>query len=131
MIDERVYVEIILVISDQDSITVLELERLFTTLTIDLNGILSGILIIRHKRGQLFITVVVKAALSVSDTDTLNGDSGCELSVLLTNIVIAFIQSVLNHSAHTGVLVDVSELGSRLKSSFLGLLFSLLGLLIK
>ena len=131
MIDERVDIEIILVISNKDSVTVLELERLFTTLTIDLNRILSGILIVRHKSGQLFITVIVKATLSVSDTDTLDGNSRCKLSVLLTDIVIAFIQSVLDHSTHTGVLVDVSELGSRLKSSFLGLLFSLLGLLVK
>lgn len=129
-VDQWVHVEIVLVVTNKDSITVLELIWIFKQLTIHLDFELARILIVWHECGRSVITVEVQATLLISDTDTLDSDSGREVIVLLTHVVITLVKSILNHAAHTWVLINVTDLRGGLQSRFLRLLFGLLAILL-
>ena len=75
-VDQRVHVEIVLVVTDQDSVTVLELVWILKQFTVHLNFKLARVIVVGHECGRPIVTVEVQAALLVSDTDTLDGDFG-------------------------------------------------------
>jgi len=109
---------------------VLEKYWLFNSITVDFHRKLGGVLMIRKQSRLLVIAVIVQAALLVCDTDALKCDCRRELGVFLSNIVVTFAESVLDHTGHAWILVNVTQLWCCLKTSlqrFSLLLFSFLG----
>ena len=104
----------------------LQLDWLLNEVTIHLHLVLHRIFVVRHQRRLLLVTIVVQAALTVGDTYTLDGDRGRKLCVLFTNEVVSFIERILDHAAHTGILVNVPQLWRRLQSSLISLCLLLL-----
>ena len=71
---------------------------LFNSITVDFHRKLGGVLMIRKQSRLLVIAVIVQAALLVCDTDALKCDCRRELGVFLSNIVVTFAESVLDHT---------------------------------
>ncbi len=115
--------------TNEDSITMLEGNIFIGQLAIDLHRVLGGVLIIRNHSCLAFITIEIHTALSVCNTDTLDGNSWSELGACFANKIVSFVESKFDHTTHTGVLVDVSELGGGLQSSILSLTLTVLTVL--
>ena len=90
-VDQWVHVKIVLVVTNKDSITVLELIWIFKQLAIHLDFELARIIIVWHECGRSVITVKVQATLLISDTDTLDSDGRREVSILLAHVVVTLV----------------------------------------
>ena len=130
LVNHGVHVEIVMVVTNQNSVTVLQISRLFHTLAVNFDGVFGGILVVGDEHGVLVVAVVDEAALLVGDTHTFDRDRWRELSTVLADIVVTFIEGEFDHATHTRVLVDVSKLGDALETGLFLLAFLLLTLLL-
>lgn len=94
----------------------LQLLVRFCALTVNLDGILGRVLFVRHKSRISLVSIVVQTALFVCNTNSLNGNGRCEIGVLLSDEVVAFVECVFDHATHARVLVDVTDLRSCLQA---------------
>ena len=94
----------------------LQHHRFFDSFTVDLHRELGRVLIVGDQSRLFIVAVIVKATLLVCDTNALERDHGRELSIFLSNVVVTLVKSVLDHSRHAWILVDVAQLWGGLKT---------------
>lgn len=104
----------------------LQLLVILCTLAVYLDRVFCRVFVIRHQSRDFIVAIKVQTALLVCNTDTLKGNSWSEVSIFLSNEVIALVKCVLNHATHAWILINVANLRGCLKTLLFCLSFRLL-----
>ena len=97
--------------------------RLFFPLTIYFDLVTYGVILVGYEGNRPFVAVVVDECVLGGDSCSRERNGWLEGTGLLTNEVVSFVESELEHARQVGILVDVLNLWRGLQSRLIKLHF--------
>lgn len=109
-VDHRVDIDVVVVRSDKQTVSMLQHSWLRDQLPVYLNRVLLGIFAVWIKLCLAILFIINQHALLLRDADSAKLDLRLVIWTFLAEHVFAISEGVLEHTGHLGVLVDVPDL---------------------